>query len=81
MPKEIDCLLCDEDGQIVDGGYMTCPECNGSKKVPAPKDYEMIGCPSAGGQVDLDKILEYFSDRCAQSCPNWNLCSRMISQD
>ena len=77
MSEEIECLVCDEEGQIHDGGYMTCPECKGAKKVPAPKDYEMIGCLEAGGRIEIDKALEYFSDRCMQSCPNWNLCNQL----
>ena len=82
MSEEVDCPVCDEDGQIYNNSqqhYETCPECKGSKKVPAPKDYEMIGCQEAGGRIEIDKALEHFSDRCAQSCPNWNLCSQLTN--
>lgn len=51
-----------------------------TEKVPDVKDYEMIGCQEAGGKIEIEKVLEYFSDRCAQSCPNWNLCSRMANE-
>lgn len=52
-------------------------ETNSTEKTRGPKDYEMIGCQEAGGKIEIEKVLEYFSNRCFQSCPNWNLCNQM----